>query len=201
MDNSQKRKIQLTLERWSPAALMRKRQVKQWGRISCSSYQQKSQRLAVPSMGKRVEKQGASNTLLEGSWCPLIKKLWGCRKRVKMLTLSKSTIPLADRDPGESLTWKFQKTQQKDLRQSLLPWNVGTQKSVQRWAGKLWHGNMGEYGTTGPVANLTNMILNQKVADEACTLSCHLYKVWKDAQQNYVSCMEPYIHDNKINLL
>ena len=49
------------------------------------------------------------------------QKLWGCRKRVKMLTLSKATIPLADRDPGDSLTRKFQKTQQKDLGQSLLP--------------------------------------------------------------------------------
>ena len=160
MDNSQKRKSQYTLKRWSFATLMRKRQVKQWGRISCSSYQQKSQRLAGPSMDKRVEKHGASNTLLEGSWCPLIKKLWGCRKRVKMLTLSKATIPLADRDPGESLTRKFQKTQQKDLGQSLLPWNVGTQMSVQQWAGKLWRGNTGEYDPTGPMTNLTNIILS-----------------------------------------
>lgn len=84
MDNSQKRKIQYALERWSFATLMRKRQVKQWDRSSCSSYQQKSQRLAVSSMNKRVEKHWASDTLLEGSWCPLIKnsgdveKGWRC---------------------------------------------------------------------------------------------------------------------------
>ena len=112
-------------------------------------------------MDKRVEEQRASNTLLDESWCALIKKLWGCPKSMKMLTLSKSTIPLAGRDPGESLTRELQKAQQKGLGQSLLPWNVGTQMSVQRWAGRLWCGNTGEHDPTGPVANLTNIILNQ----------------------------------------
>ena len=46
----------------------------------CSSYQQKSQRLAVPSMGKRVEKQGASNTLLEGLTSPHQKTLGMSKK-------------------------------------------------------------------------------------------------------------------------
>lgn len=125
-------------------------------------YQQKSQRLAVPSMGKRVEKQELQHAAGGKLMSPHQKTL-GMSKRVKM-SHSPSQQSHLQTETLERASCGSSRRHSKRIYAKSATLKCGDTE-VSSAVGKLWHGNMGEYGAHRTCGKPHKYDLESKVAD------------------------------------